>query len=255
MNVLIAEDEIGASRNLTAILQEVEPSCNILAVLESVEETHEWIMENPPPDLAFFDIQLSDENIFKLFIKVTVDFPVVFVTAYNQYAIRAFKVNSIDYILKPVNTKSVKYALGQFRKLKASNAFSNEKKILELLEELRGEKKKQYRKSFLIQVKDKLIPLAVAEIAYFFIENGMVYAVTSSNGKFIVNHKLDDIGKQLNPDYYFRANRQFIVSRESVAEINPYFNERLSIKVMPKPSIPIIISKAKATHFKAWMDT
>lgn len=253
MNILIAEDEIGASRNLIAILEELEPQCTILAVLESVQETTKWIKNNPPPDIAFFDIQLSDDNIFKVFKKTEVNFPVVFVTAYNKYAIRAFKVNSIDYILKPVNIKSVKHALRQFKQLMEFNLSAREEKILHMLEDIKSEQNRQYKKSFLVQFKDRLIPIGVSDLAYFFIEHDVVYGITTNNQKYTIDQNLEDIANQLDPEIYFRANRQFIISRQAVKEINPHFNEKLSIKLSPQAADHIIISKARATNFKAWI--
>ena len=253
MNILIAEDEIGASRNLIAILEELEPQCKILAILESVKETTKWIKNNPPPDIAFFDIQLSDDIVFKVFKKTKVNFPVVFTTAYNQYAIRAFKVNSIDYILKPVNIKSVKHAFRQFKQLMEFNLGVREEKILNMLEDIKSGQNRQYKKSFLVQFKDRLIPIGVADLAYFFIEYGIIYGITTNNQKYTINQNLEDIANQLDPEKFFRANRQFIISRQAVKEINPYFNERLNIKVIPQAADHIIISKATATSFKAWI--
>ena len=253
MNILIAEDEIGASRNLIAILEELEPQCNILAILESVQETITWIKNNPPPDIAFFDIQLSDDNVFKVFKKTRVNFPVVFATAYDKYAIRAFKVNSIDYILKPVNVKSVKHALRQFKQLMEFNLSVREEKILNMLEDIKSEQSRHYKKSFLVQFKDRLIPIGVSDLAYFFIEHGVIYGITTNNQKYAIDHNLEAIAHQLDPEMFFRANRQFIISRQAVKEINPYFNERLSIKVIPQASVHIIISKGRAANFKAWI--
>ena len=253
MNILIAEDEIGASRNLIAILEELEPQCNILAVLESVQETTKWIKNNPPPDIAFFDIQLSDDIVFKVFKKTEVNFPVVFATAYNKYAIRAFKVNSIDYILKPVNRKSVKHALRQFKQLMEFNLGIREERILNMLEDIKSGQNKQYKKSFLVQFKDRLIPIGVSDLAYFFIEHDVIYGITTNNQKYAIDQNLEDIANQLDPEIYFRANRQFIISRQAVKEINPYFNERLSIKLSPQAADHVIISKARATSFKAWI--
>jgi len=253
MNILIAEDEIGASRNLIAILEKLEPQCKILAILGSVQETTKWIKNNPPPDIAFFDIQLSDDNIFKVFKKTRVNFPVIFATAYNEYAIRAFKVNSIDYLLKPVNVKSVKYALQQFKQLMEFNLGAREEKILNMLEDIKSEQNRHYKKSFLVQFKNRLIPIGVSELAYFFIEHGVVYGLTTNNQKYTIDLNLEDIANQLDPEMFFRANRQFIISRQAVKEINPHFNERLSIKVIPQATAHIIISKGRATSFKAWI--
>ena len=253
MNILIAEDEAAARKNLVAILNEVEPGCTILATLESVEETMMWLLENPPPDIAFFDIQLSDDNIFERFKKMVIRFPVVFVTAYNQYAIRAFKVNSIDYILKPVGSRAVSFALNKYRELHPQSIVQEEGVLRKLWEHIHQNRKKEYRTSILLQFKDKLIPIPIDDISYFFIENGLVFCMTFDGKKYYTNKKLETIESQLDPEHFYRANRQYIISRKSIKEISPYFNERLSVKVFPQPKDAVIISKAKASDFKAWV--
>ncbi len=253
MNFLIAEDEAAARKNLVAILKEVEPDCNILAVLESVEETAEWIATHPAPDIGFFDIKLSDTIIFELFRKTEIKFPVVFVTAYNQYALRAFKVNSIDYILKPVSSRAVRFALKKYKQLTGNALASNERLIKQLMAQMEDHRQKAYRKSILLNLKDKLIPVAVNDIACFFIESGMVYCMTSDGKKYFSGGKLEEFEKQLDPERFFRANRQYIVARNSVREISPYFNERLIIRLSPPTKEPLIISKARASEFKGWI--
>jgi two-component system LytT family response regulator len=253
MNILILEDEYAARKNLVAILKEISPENNIMAALESVGEAKKWIASNPQPHLGFFDIQLSDDNVFKLFSKVNISFPIVFTTAYDQYALRAFSVNSIDYLLKPVSTKSVKKALMKYEEMLNLGHDIRNDRILNMLSELKHTQKKEYRKTFLVQFKDKLIPVNVEEIMYFYIENGIVYAMNEDRKNYIINQNLDDIKDQLDPDQFYRANRQYIVSRHSVKEISPYFNERLSLKLQPAMKEAVIVSKAKVSEFKSWL--
>ncbi|MDT8394306.1 MAG: LytTR family DNA-binding domain-containing protein [Bacteroidales bacterium] len=254
MNILILEDEYAARKNLVAILREVAPECTIAGALESVKDALQWIRNNPAPDLAFFDIQLSDTIVFELFRQVKINFPVVFTTAYDRYAIQAFKVNSIDYILKPVSNKSVKQAFKQYRTLLNINQDIRSENMMRTLAEIRAAQPASYRKTFLVQSKDKLIPVGIAELAYFFIENGIVFGMSKAGKKFTLSHKLEDIYEQVDPAGFFRANRQYIISMDSVKEISPYFNERLLVKVVPPPPSPVIISKARAAKFKAWMN-
>lgn len=253
MKVLIVEDEPAASKNLIALLEELDPGIQILAVIDSVAGLIKWIEENPRPELAFFDIQLSDEKIFRAFKKVKVDFPVIFTTAYDQYAMQAFKVNSIDYLLKPINNKAVKNALDKYRDMLDFGKKINEEKIISLLENLHKTQQKEFRKTFLVHYQDRLIPVPTNDISYFFIENEIVYLKTFQNKKYVVNQNMDTIKKQLDPEQFFRANRQHILSRESIREITPYFNERLMVKLIPPSKNQVLISKQKSAAFKAWL--
>lgn len=253
MNILILEDEYAARKNLVAILQEISPENNIIATIESVKEAKKWFTSNPPPHLGFFDIQLSDDNVFKLFSKVKINFPIVFTTAYDHYALRAFSVNSIDYLLKPVSSASVSKALSKYDEmLSISNDIRNDR-IINVLSEIKYAQSKGYRKTFLFQFKDKLIPVSIEDIMYFYIENGIVYAIKEDRKDYIINQNLDDIKEQLDPEQYFRANRQYIISRQSVKEISSHFNERLSLKLYPPAKEAVIVSKAKAGEFKSWL--
>jgi two-component system LytT family response regulator len=254
MKVIIIEDEFGASQNLIAVLRELEPQCEILAVLESVADTVRWIKNNPPPDLAFIDIQLSDEIAFNIFKKSEVKFPVIFTTAHDDYAIRAFKVNSIDYILKPINKKSVRFAINKYKELNKKHNSLKEEKIFKLLHEMKTTQEKRYKRSFLVHYKDRLLPKEVSDFAYFFIENDIVYGTTRDKQKYILNQKLENIEHQVDPDHFLRVNRQFIISRKAIKEVNLYFNGRFSLKVVPASPSPIIISKAKSSALKKWLE-
>lgn len=254
MKTIIVEDEYAAAKNLAAILQEIQPDIEILAVLESVSEATEWICSNPAPDLGFFDVQLSDKSVFHVFENCEVKFPVIFTTAYSQYAIKAFKVNSLDYILKPVNKEDVEFALEKYTNLKLQSQEQNEDKIFSMLRDMQKHFPGNYKRSLLVHYKDRLIPIDTQSIAFFSIEEGTVYVYTKDNKKFPISQNLESLEKQLDPALFFRANRQYIVSRNAIKEVNQYFNNKLSLHTQPASKEKIIISKARVPELKTWLE-
>ncbi|MCF8235940.1 MAG: LytTR family DNA-binding domain-containing protein [Bacteroidales bacterium] len=254
MKVVIIEDEYAAAKNLTAILQDINPGIEIQAILESVEEAVGWFSVDKTPDLAFFDIQLADDSAFNIFNKVKINCPIIFTTAYNQYAVKAFKVNSIDYILKPVNREAVRFALNKFLNLKNSISSMNEKKIINMLSDLKSESKKSFKKTFLVHYKDRMIPVDVNVFAYFFIDYGIVYGMTYEKKKYVIDQKLELLQEQLDPESFFRANRQYIVSRKAIKDVGKYFSGKFSLNVRPESPDKIIISKARAPEIKKWLE-
>jgi len=250
MNVLIIEDEQGAAQNLIAALKEIDSSIHPVAVIESVRDALAWIKNNPAPDLAFFDIRLADGNSFQIFEQTDVPFPIVFTTAYDQYAIQAFKVNSIDYLLKPVRKADLEQALQKFRQIYKQTDFEA---LLKVISQLDLGQNKPGKRTFLIHYQDRLIPIETSDFAYFYIRNGIVYGVTFDKQKYIIDQKLDRIEAQVDADNFFRVNRQYIVSRKAIKEAAHFFNGRLKLKVNPAPEDVLLISKAKAPEFKAWL--
>jgi two-component system, LytTR family, response regulator len=253
MRVVIIEDEFAAAKNLVAILKEVDAEVEVLALLESVSKSVSWFQSNPAPDLVFMDIQLTDANAFKIFESCKVSCPVIFTTAFNEYAIRAFKVNSIDYILKPVNQDKIAFALNKYKQLKLSNQLMADQGVLSLLKDLKKDLTKSYKKTFLIRKKDRLLPIAVTDFAYFIIENGIVYGITRDAKSLPINFTLEEIEIQVDPGLFFRANRQFILSKQCIREVSLYFHEKHSVSVSPVSKEKIIISKAKSSEFKSWL--
>ncbi len=253
MNVLIVEDEPAASKNLEIILREIDAGMNILATINSVQELIEWIPNNPDPDLAFFDIQLSDDNVFKAFRKIDIPFPVVFITAYDSYAIRAFKVNSIDYLLKPVRSSEVNQAIEKYRHILRLGEVKMESQMLSMLKDLSGKNPSNYRQTLLAHYRDKLIPVETSDFAFFHIENGIVYGTTHQGKQYPLNQKLEELEKQLDPDSFFRINRQVLISRTAVKEISPHFKDRLLLRLRTQPKWQVIVSRAKSGNFKAWI--
>jgi two-component system LytT family response regulator len=255
MRILIVEDEYGAAQNLLSLLDEVDGDFEVLAILETVQDVVSWVNRNESPDLAFFDIQLADGLSFEIFEKVNLSFPVIFTTAYNEYALRAFKVNSIDYLLKPINKNELGQAIHKFEQIhKAKQGPTEDNRlagILSTLEELRN---RNYKKSFLIHFKDRMIPLSVHDIHYAMIDNGRVKCFCEDGSSWIMDQTLDEIEQSVDPDEFFRANRQYLIARSAIKEVNHYFTGRLKLSLSKKTEGDIIISKGKAAAFKQWLD-
>ena len=254
MKVLIIEDEYGVAKNLCDILQEVDKNIEILAIIETVKESVKWIESNPKPDLGFFDIRLADGDSFKIFEQIKIEFPVIFTTAYDQYALKAFKVNSIDYILKPVDKKSLEAALNKYESFYKKENIVNNEILLRTIEELRSLNTKNYKKTFLIHNKDRILPLSTENIAFFYLQNDIVYCMTHDNKQFFIDQSLDKIEGQVNPEQFFRANRQYIISRKAVKAAVQYFQRKLKLDLSPTPKEDVFISKTKAYIFKKWLE-
>jgi two-component system LytT family response regulator len=245
---LIIEDEILASRHLRKILEETG-EVMVSEVLESITETVEWFKNNRQPDIVFMDVQLADGLAFEIFKHVKINCPIVFTTAYDEYALKAFKVNSVDYLLKPVELSDVQKALEKLRILSSVEKMQNA--VAELFNSYRTSSK--YKTHFLIPVRgDKLVPVQASDVAYFFIDSGIVKAYTFDGRSHTFEYTLDELEKLLNPDLFFRANRQYIISRESVKDIDLWFNNRLSVNLKTGSPEKIIISKARIGDFKKW---
>lgn len=249
MKALIIEDEVLAAQSLQKLITEVAPDTEIIATLQSIEESVAWFDENPMPDLVFMDIHLADGSSFAIFEQVQITCPIIFTTAYDEYALKAFEVSSIDYLLKPINRNDLTRAMNKFNALVGEKSNNNE--AIDALMRQIG-MKKNYKSCFLVPERDKLIPLATANIAYFYIDTKTVKAITLDEHTYYMSQTLDDIMLQLNPDDFFRANRQFIVSRKAVKDLTIWFGNKLSLNLSVKIPEQIIISKAKVSEFKNW---
>lgn len=249
MKILIVEDEIAAYDNLVGILARLDPLIEVVGSTESIGQTVRWLQRNPAPDLIFMDINLSDGSAFAIFKQVKVEVPIIFTTAYDEYAIEAFKVNSIDYLLKPVNPEELQAALNKFRKWQERDITQYLSRLSSISVERGG-----YRDKLMVQYRDRLLPIAVRDIAYFYytehknmlgLMNGMTYVYKST---------LEHIITTLNPTDFIRANRQFIVNRDSIKDITPWFDGRLMLNLCVETPERIYISKNKASEFKQWME-
>ena len=248
MRAIIVEDEMLAARNLQAILNELG-NVQVIAVLDSITETVEWFSCNPQPDLMFLDIHLADGSAFEIFDRTEIRCPVIFTTAYDEYALKAFKVNSIDYLLKPIETGDIQHALKKLQGLTVNDNMQDA--VNKLMASFRTTS--VWKTHFLVPAKgDKLIPVQASDIAFFYIDMGMIKAVTSDEKTFRFEYTLDELAEMLDPGNFFRANRQFIISRKAIKDIDLWFNNRLSVNL--KISVPekILISKARIPEFKNW---
>lgn len=251
MKAIIIEDEIPATQALKCLINKDYPDIEIFCVLQSVEESIEWLSFHPMPDLIFMDIHLSDNLSFAIFEQVSVTCPVIFITAYNEYALKAFETNGIDYLLKPIHKENLARAIEKYRCFTGTEK-KIEPSIRELLINL-GKNKTRYKSYFLVAEKDRLIPLAVKEIAYIYIEAKIVTIVTYDERRFHIEQTLDEIGDRLNPYEYYRANRQYIIARTAIKNISVWFGSKLSVNLFTPPPERIHISKARVKDFKEWL--
>ena len=251
MKAIIIEDESVAAQALRSLVQELHPEMEMVAVLQTIEESVEWFEENPMPELVFMDIHLADGSSFAIFDKVDITCPIIFTTAYDEYALKAFEVNSIDYLLKPINKADLERALNKLQHLTAASRDQEKASLEGLLAQMGGAKKK-YKTCFLLPERDKLIPLAVSNIAYVYIDTKTVKAIAMDGHTYYLNQTLDDIMAQLDPEQFFRANRQFIISRNAVKDLSVWFGNKLAVNLnVPVPE-KIIVSKARVGEFKTW---
>ena len=246
MKAVIVEDEIIAAQNLQRLIAQVRSSIEIVAVLKSIEESVQWFSANPAPDVVFMDIHLSDGSSFSIFEQVKIRAPIIFTTAYDEYALKAFEVNSIDYLLKPINIQHLERAIEKF-----DAKGNNEDLIAKMLSMLKKEKP-VYKSNFLISHKDKFIPLSVNDIAYIYAENKVAKIVTFDNRTHSEFSSLDELQRQLDPEKFFRATRQFIIAHKAIKDISVWFENKISVNLKVDVPEKIIVSRAKVSEFKNW---
>jgi len=247
MRILIVEDETAAYENLKDILFEIDPEVQIAGNTESIRQTIRWLKNNQVPDLILMDIHLSDGSAFSIFESIDVETPVIFTTAYDEYAIEAFKVNSIDYLLKPIKVEDMKRALDKFKKL-------NRQDILKYLAQMTQlTPLPKYKDKLLIPVKDTLQPVDLNEISCFYTTDKSTVVYLKNGRSYPYSRTLEQIEASLNPKDFIRANKQFIVARNSVKNITIWFDSRLFITLDIEPPERIYVSKNKAAEFKAWI--
>lgn len=249
MKAVIVEDEIMAAQNLQRLVQQIDSDIEIVTILKSVEESIEWFSSQAVPDMVFMDIHLSDGSSFAIFDKVNINCPIIFTTAYDQYALNAFKVNGIDYLLKPVDRDELERAIAKCKSFSAKTIDNNVvEKLLSAIKNKNGE----YKSRLLIPYKDKFLSLDVGDIAFIYSENKMSKIVSMKGQEYKMSHSLEEMSNQLDPALFFRANRQFIVCRKSIKDIYTWFDSKLSITLSIETPEKIIISRARVQDFKDW---
>jgi DNA-binding LytR/AlgR family response regulator len=249
MKTLIIEDELPAARQLTRLLQQFEPDAEVLDVLDSVEGAVRWLRTFPAPQLIFMDIQIADGLSFDIFRQVELHSPVIFTTAFDQYAVQAFKVNALDYLLKPVDPDELQRALikvqsAQPRGADLQSAFDNLARLF---------RRDSYKERFLVKTGHQLAFVPADDIAFFRSSDGLTQAHTFSGKKYFVEHTLEELERLLDPRDYFRISRSMTLRLNSIQKITPHFNGRLKLDVQPTVSDEVFVSRERSGEFKAWL--
>jgi DNA-binding LytR/AlgR family response regulator len=255
--IVIIEDEPLAAERLMKMVQKLDVAIEISAILDSVSASLNWFSVNPQPDLVLSDIQLGDGISFQIFENQLVACPIIFTTSYDEYAIRAFKLQSLDYLLKPVKPEELQAAWDKFLKIKAQSQAPWEQmqtKIREVMQEMQIPKWPTYKERFLVRQADQIIPVAVEEIAYFFTLNDWVCIQTHESKQFIVDYRLDELESLLHPGKFFRLNRQFIAALASIRKAHHHLNGKLKIDLSPPGKEEIFVSREKAAAFRTWWE-
>lgn len=254
MKVVIIEDEQPAVLKLESMLQDYDQSFEVIAKLKSVKDSIAWISENSAlVDLYFMDVRLQDGLSFDIFKKVSLNKPIIFITAYNEYAIDAFKVNSIDYLLKPLSFDDLSASLEKINSLR-DNLPSDEKLKYDELAIMLEQMQKKYKTRFLTRVGDHIKSVKTENILLFYAEGRTVYIVTSKGDQYIIDYTLEELMRQVNPEMFFRANRSFIVNINAIEDVLVYSSSRLSIKLNFKFDKEIIVSREKTGMLKSWFE-
>jgi len=250
MKVLIVEDEKVAANRLEKMLSEIDPDIQVLAKTGTITESAKWLLNNQA-DLIFLDIQLSDGISFSIFDQVSVNTPVILTTAYDQYAIKAFRLNSIAYLLKPIRKKELEDSLQKYKKLKSAFSIDFES----LLAGIQG-KKPNYKKRFLIQIGDKIKKIETSEIAWFYALEKNVFLKTFQGGSSAVEHTLDALEAVLDPEQFFRINRKYIVHMDAIQSMTAFSRGRVKLKLNPPADdeMETIVSIERASNFKKWLN-
>ena len=248
MKALIVEDEPLAIKNLSLMIRELRPNWEIAECLDSIETVTSFFANNNQVDLAFFDIHLADGVSFKIFEKAEVNCPIILTTAYDQYALKAFKVNSVDYLLKPLQKLNLEKAILKFENQQTKTGVDFDALLKAF------EKKEDFQKRFLVFAGNKIKTIPVEDVAYFFSENKRAFLVKKSGEQFMVDGSLDKIEKGLNPQNFFRINRQFIIGFDAIVEMEPYTKSRIYLKVNPTTEKETIVSVERSSELKKWLN-
>lgn len=245
MNILIIEDEQPAYKRLSKLVQEVIPSAKIIGHIDSIQAAIEWFAAHDCPDIVFLDIHLADGSAFDLVKKVKIGCPIIFTTAYDQYAMEAFKTSSIDYLLKPVKKDDLEGALQKLKNLRQLFATS--------VAEGSNRVQIEYKKRFVVRFGEHIKTLPVTDIAYFYSENKVTLAKTFDNRNYPMDHNLDNLESMLDPQDFFRINRQYLISLKSIEEMKTYSKARVIVNLIPPVKEVPVVSSERAADFKDWL--
>lgn len=254
MKVVIVEDELHNSRMLNGMIKSLRPDWEILASLETVKQSVEWFNNNEHPDLIFMDIQLTDGICFSIFDNVKIESMIIFTTAYDEYAIQAFKVNSIDYLLKPIKEEKLELSITKFERLFNNTSEDNNQKSYDAILKAIKKGEKTYRKRFLISGSTSFFKIETQDIAYFYTVNRITFAVMYDKKEHIVDFTMEKLEEELDPDMFFRANRSQIINIDSIRKFESYFGGKLIVRLVDPFNEPVTISRLKASEFKNWLD-
>jgi DNA-binding LytR/AlgR family response regulator len=251
MRILIIEDELPAARRIEQLIRQQRPQVEILAVIDSISEAVKWFAQNPAPELILMDIHLADGLSFDIFQSIKIQSMVIFTTAYDQYAIRAFKVNSVDYLLKPIDALELKNALDKYDQVRGNTASFDYSMLNGMLDNL---KNRNYRERFLVKFGNAFTYIQAQEMRFCYAEDSLVFTRLADGKKYSLDHTLEQLEQLLNPTHFFRINRKILLHIEAVDKIHPYFNNRLKLELQPSPGFEIVVSRERVQDFKNWID-
>lgn len=254
MDILIIEDETLAADKLEQMILRHDASHQILAKIRSVEAATKWFAQNTPPDVLFLDIHLLDGTSFDILKTNTIDCPVIFTTAYDAYALDAFQLHSIDYLLKPISFAKLHQAFQKLNAIQQTFQKAQQTQQLDKVLSAIENQSQHYKSRFLVKFRTQLLPIAVEQISYFFSEDRITFLVTKEGKKHIINHSLDELETLVDPANFFRINRQMIVHIESIQAVHKYFKGRLKVELSPAPDAEAIVSSRRIADFQVWLD-
>ncbi len=250
MKAIIIEDEKLSADHLATLLKKVDSSITIIATFDSVKKSVEEFKKGLKADLLFVDVHLADGISFDIFSKISIDTPVIFTTAYNEYAIKAFKINSVDYLLKPIGVEDLGAAVEKFKKLNGANQTA----VLDNISNAYQGINKQYKNRFMVKIGDTISSIKTEDILHFVSEDGMVLLVTENNKRYVIDYTLDNLETLISPDIFFRINRKVLINISSVQKVSSYFNSRLKINSSTLKDEDSVVSRERVNDFKHWLD-
>lgn len=253
MNIVIIEDEVQAAWDLQNSIESLQPDFKVIKIIDSVEAGIEWFKNNSQPDLVFSDIQLGDGLAFEILQHAALHCPVIFCTAYDEYAIRAFQHNGVDYLLKPIKEELLRKSLDKLNLFRDTLKHINSSLLSELVKEIKGTGR-SYTSAFLVTYREKIIPVNISDILFFRIVNDAVELTTKSSQQYRLNFTLDHIESVIDPKIFYRANRQYLIARDAIKAAEYYFDRKLLINLIQHNAEPVIVSKAKASDFLKWLE-